>query len=436
MMSFKSVGKEHKISANVMAPLWLETPQQWSIFKQDLAIAHKIGIRAVTVDVWWGAVEQQGDQIFDWTYYDKVFAEINNRNLKIIPIMSFHQCGGNVGDSCNIPLPQWIWQHFPQTTTQQLQYKSEQGNYSKEFVSLWANELVLPQYIEFMQAFEQQFQQYSGIIDELNVSMGPAGELRFPSYNQHDQGTGYPTRGAWQVYGEKQTIELQKYLIKNYPSVDLLNKEWQSNYRSFNEITIPLPNKCAAQQCKDTVAWFHQSLLNHGKKMLLAANKGFSNAFSNISLGFKIPGIHWLMAKQGKWHRAAEIAAGLIPSEPGKGNHYANIVKLANTELGNDRGIILHFTALEMSNNPTAPSYSMANDLVIEVANEAKRQGVIVKGENALAAGVTNKHGWDNINRHFQHNRFKGITVLRLTNVTSGYGKSAFTDFIQKYTMR
>ena len=22
--------------------------------------------------------------------------------------MSFHQCGGNVGDACNIPLPSWV----------------------------------------------------------------------------------------------------------------------------------------------------------------------------------------------------------------------------------------------------------------------------------------------------------------------------------------
>jgi len=31
-----------------------------------------------------------------------------NAGLKVQAIMSFHQCGGNVGDSCNIPLPQWV----------------------------------------------------------------------------------------------------------------------------------------------------------------------------------------------------------------------------------------------------------------------------------------------------------------------------------------
>nr|AFK35065.1 unknown [Lotus japonicus] len=27
--------------------------------------------------------------------------------LKVQAVMSFHQCGGNVGDSCTIPLPKW-----------------------------------------------------------------------------------------------------------------------------------------------------------------------------------------------------------------------------------------------------------------------------------------------------------------------------------------
>ena len=28
--------------------------------------------------------------------------------LKLQTVMSFHQCGGNVGDVCDIPLPRWV----------------------------------------------------------------------------------------------------------------------------------------------------------------------------------------------------------------------------------------------------------------------------------------------------------------------------------------
>ena len=55
MSSFNSQSQESNlanstISANVMGPLWLETPEQWQAFKNDLDVAQKIGVRAVTID--------------------------------------------------------------------------------------------------------------------------------------------------------------------------------------------------------------------------------------------------------------------------------------------------------------------------------------------------------------------------------------------------
>ena len=264
--------------------------------------------------------------------------------------------------------------------------------------------------------------------------MGPAGELRFPSYNQHDTGTGYPTRGAWQVYGELAKTDFIKQLKKQYSNIKTLNTHWQTKYEDFNQLIIPNPETCLAAQCEDTINWFHQALVNHGKQLLRAADIGFSNSFKNINLGFKIPGIHWMMSTQGKWHRAAEIATGLLPAKVTQGSGYADVIQLANLELTQSRNVILHFTALEMSNNPQSPAYSLANDLVVSFANDAKRYGVVVKGENALAAGILNDYGWKNIHHHFEHERFNGITVLRLTNIGSGYGKKTFAKFIELYT--
>lgn len=101
------------------------------------------------------------------------------------------------GDSCDVPIPNWIWTHYQNTDATELMYKSEQGNYSKEYVSLWADEHVLPQYEEFMQEFATQYRDIAHRFEEINISMGPAGELRYPSYNQHDSGTNFPARGAW-----------------------------------------------------------------------------------------------------------------------------------------------------------------------------------------------------------------------------------------------
>src|SRR6478672_686628 len=129
-------------TANVMAPLEVS---DWNQFGSQLSTVKSYGVDAVTVDVWWGKVEGAGDNQFNWTYYDQVFQAITSRGLDIVPIFSFHQCGGNVGDTCSIPLPSWLWGKYASTTyncitlgTNGLKHRSEQGNVSNETVQGWA----------------------------------------------------------------------------------------------------------------------------------------------------------------------------------------------------------------------------------------------------------------------------------------------------------
>lgn len=165
-------------SANIMAPLYLTNTDAWNHFRSELSSAKNIGIDSVTVDVWWGLVEGAGDNQFEWAYYEKVFKAIKDAGLHIIPIFSFHRCGGGPGDDCDIPVPNWVWTSTP-LSKQNLQFKSEKGNYSEDAISVWTSYAVMNQYVEFMNAFEDKFgNTLAGIVDELNISLGPTGELR------------------------------------------------------------------------------------------------------------------------------------------------------------------------------------------------------------------------------------------------------------------
>ncbi len=99
-------------TANAIGPLELKTEAQWQAFQRQLKIAKNMGIDAISTDIWWGKVEKQGDEKFDWTYYDRMVGAIETAGLRWAPIMSFHQCGTNVGDVCNEPIPPWTWKHF------------------------------------------------------------------------------------------------------------------------------------------------------------------------------------------------------------------------------------------------------------------------------------------------------------------------------------
>jgi hypothetical protein len=434
-------------SVNVMAPLEISNEAAWDTFQNQLYTAKNMGIDAVSVDVWWGKVEASGDQVFDWTYYDKVVEKLENAALHWVPIISMHQCGGNVGDDCNIPIPNWIWQAYGSVNENDLKYLSEQGNYSTETVSLWADDLVLSEYQELLEAFELQYANKASMIDEVNISMGPAGELRYPSYNSHDTGSGYPTRGAFQAYGPRAVADFQTWSLAKYQDLTGINQAWSLSLTHLNQVAPPSNaeffinqgDQFNTQYGKDFIRWYHESLVAHGKRMIDMAITALDGALVNVELGFKIPGIHWKIGETNNSRRSAEMAAGLIPSDidlnaSDTAHGYQTILSLVESYKTNARSVVLHFTALEMDNQNYSPQYSLAKDLVFWVAQGAAQKGVVIKGENALAGGVATQTGWNNIENAFRYASYAGMTVLRIGDVTNGgTGQSRYSQFITDF---
>ncbi|BAT12103.1 Os10g0565200 [Oryza sativa Japonica Group] len=66
----------------------------------SLAALRSGGVEGVMVDVWWGVVEREGPRRYDWEGYGELVRMVERAGLRLQMVMSFHQCGGNVGDSC------------------------------------------------------------------------------------------------------------------------------------------------------------------------------------------------------------------------------------------------------------------------------------------------------------------------------------------------
>lgn len=58
----------------------------------------------------WGIVEADGPGQYDWSAYMALIKMVHSMGLKVQAVMSFHACGGNVGDSCLVSLPYWVLQ--------------------------------------------------------------------------------------------------------------------------------------------------------------------------------------------------------------------------------------------------------------------------------------------------------------------------------------
>jgi hypothetical protein len=55
----------------------------------------------------WCAVERAPRQ-YSWTGYRQLFEMVRGAGLKLQVVLSFHACGGNVGDLAQVPLPSWV----------------------------------------------------------------------------------------------------------------------------------------------------------------------------------------------------------------------------------------------------------------------------------------------------------------------------------------
>jgi beta-amylase len=440
-------------TAAVMAPLSIESPAEMQQFEAFLSEAAALGVNAVTVDVWWGKVETAGDQQFDWSYYDTVFQKIDDSGLEIVPIMSFHKCGGGPGDNCDIPLPNWLWTHFQNVGLgpDDLKYESEFGQKKlDDAIVPWATEhpAVVQQFVEFMDAFEQHFANRAPAFVELNISLGPTGELRYPAYNG-DESWHYPDRGNFQAYSALARAKFRDWALSSFGGLSGVSNRWGLPLASPDDIRPPgghlPPGTHRAQSFvdqrdyedsqygRDFIDWYHGSLVGHGKRLLLAADQAFDQSMSATPLGMKIPGVHWQI--QCTVHpRIAEITAGLVRTSldlravgaaRSDSYGYKSIMEtIQQVKQTAGRDVILHFTALEMDNDPgCAVGTSMAEALVFWISHGASDHGIQHKGENALACvdgpeapNSADDRNWGRIRNAFSNAPYQGFTSLRLVN--------------------
>jgi beta-amylase len=426
-------------------------PQVLPYFDQLLADARNAGVNAVSVDVWWRLIEGRGDNQFDWTYYDAVFDHIHAAGLKIVPILSFHRCGTGPGDDCDFPLPDWIWTAFlaQGLTADDLKYESETGLRLDDAIPPWLSKRpeVLKQFSEVIHAFGEHYAGRATDFLEVNISLGPTGELRYPAYNGNDC-WGYPDRGNFQAYSPSAQQDFRDWALARFGGLSGVASRWGLPLASVDEIRVPDGDQSASgcgqrraqgfvdrhdyantQYGKDLIDWYNDSLVSHGERLVREADKVLDGAMAGVPIGMKIPGVHWQM-KCTPTPRIAEITAGLVqtslnlePVDAARSDAfgYRNVLDMVARVKGQiARPLVLHFTALEMTNAPACPlppsgaDTSMAEALVFWIAESAKDRNLIYRGENALAC--LSDQGWDRVTNAFKWAGYTGLTLLRLDN--------------------
>jgi beta-amylase len=89
---------------------------------------------------------------------------VTDVGLKLQAVMSFHQCGGNVGDACTITLPPWVL--AAGEANNEIWYTDMDRNRNTEYISLGVDDAPvfggrtpLDMYRDFMRSFADRYEE-------------------------------------------------------------------------------------------------------------------------------------------------------------------------------------------------------------------------------------------------------------------------------------
>ncbi|WCJ20751.1 chloroplast beta-amylase [Euphorbia peplus] len=340
------------------------------------------GVEGVMVDVWWGLVEKDGPLIYNWEGYADLVQTVQKHGLKLQAVMSFHQCGGNVGDSCSIPLPPWVLEEISKNPD--LVYTDRSGRRNPEYISLGSDSLPVLRgrtpiqvYADYMRSFSNRFKDYLGdVIVEIQVGMGPCGELRYPAYPESNGTWSFPGIGEFQCY--------DKYMIASLKaSAEAISKkDWglggphdAGQYKQFPEETefFRRDGTWKTEYGQFFLEWYSRMLLDHGDRILGAAQRIFQGTGAKLS--GKVAGIHWHYRTRS---HAAELTAGYYNTR-----HHDGYLPVAR--IFGKHGVVFNFTCMEMRDREQPESANCSPEgLVDQVKRATNATGIELAGENAL----------------------------------------------------
>eukprot|EP00928_Gymnodinium_smaydae_P100861 TRINITY_DN9_c0_g1_i1.p1 TRINITY_DN9_c0_g1~~TRINITY_DN9_c0_g1_i1.p1 ORF type:complete len:523 (+),score=152.70 TRINITY_DN9_c0_g1_i1:91-1569(+) len=425
-------------------PIFVMMPLDWmsddgtalrdaATLKKQFQALKAAGVRGVMADVWWGLCEPQPG-VYRFGAAKALCALLRECRLELQAVMSFHQCGGNVGDAVTIPIPSWA---LEPARSKGLLYKSKTGVVSEDCLSLSADkEQIFPGssgtrtalrcYRDYIAAFASACSDFLGsTVHELQIGMGPCGELRYPSY-MLSQGWNYPGVGVVMAYDAGMQKMLTAQTKLKAPPAGLPEDQ------NAGPDSAPL---FKAKKAEDTdvegfrtgdgktfIEWYHKVLVEHGEAVLKEAAEALAQRpkVPDLVFSVKVSGIHWHYCHPS---RGAETCAGYDSCSSPGADAYSNIAAmLARASKNAGRPVLFNFTCLEMNNwNCGMPeSLSAPEDLIAQVRRACVAHNVQLAGENALEFDLATG-GWafEQMKKQLRgwspgRERMAALTILRL----------------------
>ncbi|KAG9457575.1 hypothetical protein H6P81_002083 [Aristolochia fimbriata] len=336
-----------------------------------------LGVQGVEVPVWWGIVEKEAQGEYDWSAYLTLVEMIRGAGLKLRISLCFHASGDPV-----IPLPQWVSRAGE--AQPDIFFTDRSGRRYKGCLSLSVDDLPvldgrtpMQVYEGFLQSFQSSFSAFLGsTITDVSVSLGPDGELRYPSFPSSSKSSDrFSGVGEFQCYDKHMLGQLKEH-ADSYGN-PLWGLSGPHDAPTYND--LPESNGF----CKGNggswetpygdffLSWYSERLLSHGHRLLSLASSTLGS--SSVSVSGKVPLLYsWYNTRA----RPAELTAGYYNTASRDGYE-------AMAQMFAKNSCKLLLPGMELSHQNVAKGTQSCPDaLLSQIAKTFERHGVEISGEN------------------------------------------------------
>lgn len=212
--------------------------------RNQLPLVRALGFNGIESYVKWNAVERN-EGVFDWSYYDAIVAELEKHGLKWSPF---------VISGPAYTLPKWFHESPDFLGYECLEHK-QRTDVQTIFSDTW------PKYVQsYLKEFGKHYGE-GGALLEMNLGIsGCYGEVLYPASAGANMGyLGLPLHahdGYW-ASGSEAVSSFQIWLRSHYTSIGDLNKAWQTEFKSFENVETFLPAAAkSSRQKMDFYNWY------------------------------------------------------------------------------------------------------------------------------------------------------------------------------------
>ena len=227
-------------------------------------VLRSLGVTSVESYVTWQTVEDNAEDQWDWSRWDRQVEILEERGLKWVPFL--------------IAGPGYATPRWYRESDRSVPYTCLEHGEASKIQSLW-NPAWRDWVERFIRAFAQRYGDRPVIESVLLGVSGTYGETLYPAGPPQSEWTyvipgPFHNHRGWWAGDRFAAADFRRYLQSRYADIEALNRSWAARHVSFDAVVPFLPEKAASLQARfDMTQWYLKSMTDWAAFWVATARK-------------------------------------------------------------------------------------------------------------------------------------------------------------------